>query len=313
MIDPTHFATGIKATRYKKSETKSVGDQFLVKRFNVKPFTKDDIVYETTEFYFVNRNRSNLKDLPLLVSFDPGWTLLDEIMSERVGHRSNVRDLDRGISQIVPLSLAEVDRALNIAQDMGRWDMAYLMILDLFDLDWLTKSDVLWERFPHRSAMSVIVDNRLFVPTGAMKEVIEKWWALNGGYHGPTKLYAPTPSEYEEFMNGLRNPFLLAGVDKNIAKNKIANSMLPVGYKPEELRAERLVGREWWSHDHVAYLADGDGVVLPYWFVDKNNGKEPSRVGWDLKLRKQLAASMHLPLLLKRQVEQHYERSRQRD
>lgn len=310
MIDPKNFATGIKATRYAKDEVKLSGDQYTVRRFGSKPFTKEAIVYETSEFYFVNRDQTSVRDMPLLVSFDHTWTLLDEIMSERVGHRSNVRDLDRGISHVLPLTLTDVDRAINIAQDMGRWDMAYAMILDLFGLAWLHKSDVIWERFPHRSAMSVIVDKRLFTPAGAMKEVIEKWWALNGGYHGASKLFAPTKTEYEEFMLGLRNPFLLAGVDKSVAKNKINNSMLPLGHKPEELRAERLVGRDWWSHDHVAYLADSDGVVLPYWFVDQDNGKLPSRVGWDSELRKKLAASMNLPLLIKRQVEQHYERSR---
>lgn len=295
----------MRVSRYEKGSVDLNGDVFRCRRVNSRPFYADQIVHETDHFYFVNPIRTNKVDISAPRLVERSWNLVDEIAIGRTG-KADIAGLNRGVSELPPLTIVELDRALNMAQDMGRWDMAFRMILDLYAVEELDKASVVWERFPHRSAMAVIVGDRMIAPGGAAKDVIEKWWAYNGGYHGPSRVYLPADSEYKQFMTGVRNPFTLCGVDRAIHRERIARALLPVAHLPGELTAERLAGREWWSHDRVAYLADVDGVVLPYWYVNENNGREPNRVAWDEQFRKRLASHMLLPLLVQRRVERFY-------
>lgn len=308
-LDTSKFISGVRAARYYKKqvlEDSAVPDKFQVLMTGRKAFMRDQIIMETDDVYIVSPIRFNNRSNDLIaVNMDSGWSLLTDFLDQtRYGRPSNTNDLVRPGFGVEPIAMSDVDRALNVLQDMGRWDIAFRLVANLVGLAGVRPDDIRWEKFPHKSKMLLMTSKNtgLFL-TGAMKDVVEKWWAYTGGWHNPCAfIYMPDDKEYREFMNGLRNPFVLAGVNREAAREVIEQNLHPVESTFPDLTEADLAGRDFWVHRGVIYLADTEGSVLPYWFGTAS-GPEPERVGWDESTRKLLAGHMNLPLLVQRTVE----------
>lgn len=311
-LEPSRFASGVRASRYdKKNVVVEADGSGMIKPlvFGKKPFHKNQILVETDEYYIVSPvvlEHRAVGDV-LSVCLDPGWNIVTEMLTGR--NRTKGEDsgklLRPGFGHEV-IYRADIDRAINVLQDMGRWDVAFRLVLDLLDMDTCPATAVLWEKFPHKSKMLLLTSPTTGIYLGgAMKDVVEKWWAYCGGYHNKKgQVYIMPRDEYDEFMKGVRNPFVLAGVDREASRIVLRSNFHPVAFQPEDITAAHVSGRKYWVFDRVIYLADVDGYVLPYWYTNMDNTAEtPERVGWDRDMTKKLAAHMNLPLLVQRKVE----------
>lgn len=300
VIDKNRFAQLTKVSRFHRSELDENG---APRRFGSRKFDQKQVVLETDQFVFVTRNEvAEGIEIPRMVALDPRWTLVEAFATNTLrGTRGGVDS--RGVLT-TSLTSETLERALQIACDMGRWDIAYMMILRVYGLAPLTPQSVIWERFPHASQMRVVSDSKLLVPSGLAKTIIERWWAWQGGYHG-TSIHVDY-EEYERFMNGIRNPFTLVGTSEAAVRSEL-NIELPVGVIPPALAPADLAGRAWYYGDGVAYLANSQGKVLPYWYVSGSEGSTilpESELAWGAEVRTNVARSMNLPILIMRRSSQ---------
>ena len=297
-IDKSRFATSMAVSRYAKSE---LDDQGRPTRFNAKPFTKNQIVVETDDFVLVSRVPVAAgTTIPRLVNVDPQWTLAEQFATKiTLGAKGDAPQVH---NLMAPLEASDdLDRALQAACDMGRWDVAYMMVIKVWDLGELSPTSIIWDRFPHASRMSVVSDGRLFVPGGVTKLVIENWWAWQGGYHCPRQTLWTDWVEYDRVMASLRNPFKLAGM---LSEPKLTSRTdRPVAAIPAALDP-RDITRSWKEGRGVAYLANAKGDVLPYWFVTGSVGAQgqiaEDQLAWGEDVRNHLARQMNLPVLVAR-------------
>ena len=297
-LDKSRFATSMLVSRYAKSE---LDDQGRPTRFNAKPFTPNQVVVETGDFVFVSRVPvAPGTTIPRLVDLDPQWTLAEQFATTMTlgagGDAPQVHNL------MAPLeSSDDLDRALQVACDMGRWDVAYMMGLKVWDLGELAPASILWDRFPHLSRMSVVSDGRLFVPGGLTKKIIEQWWAWQGGYHSPREFLWTDWDEYDRVMGSIRNPFKIAGMLMPPTLTKRTDR--PVAAAPAALDPADIP-LAWMEGRGVAYLANAKGDVLPYWFVTSSVGAQgqvsEDQLAWGEDVRNRLARQMNLPVLVAR-------------
>lgn len=298
-IDKSRFAQTMTVTRLAKTELDEHGQS---RRWGAKRFKPNQIVLESDEFIFVARSPvEEGSSVPTLVTLDPSWSLMEQFASEKTGRVQRTGDSveSRGLLRST-LTSDTLDRVLQVACDMGRWDIAFMIILRVFRLEALTPAGVIWDRFPHHSQMRVVSDGKLLVPSGVAKTVIERWWAWQGGYHCPTSTLHTDYEEYDKFMDGLRNPFQLVGTSEDNVKSEL-NIDLPVGSIPPALTAADLAGRDWFWGAGVAYLVNAQGKVLPYWYVsDRSDVPEVEQLAWDASTRTNVARSMNLPILVAR-------------
>lgn len=308
-LDPERFVSGVRAIRHPKNVTIEDTEKpgfFRVLGMPVRHFESAQILMETPTYYLVSPVKmANRKNDILTVNVESGWNLLEAFARGKKMTRGQDTDtLVRPGFGVDPITMDDIDRALNVLQDMGRWDIAFRSVLDILGMSTCPASSVVWEKFPHKSKMLVMTGPTTGVYlAGCMKDVIEKWWAYCGGYHNPTgSVYVVPDAEYEDFLRGVRNPFMLAGVNIRAAQERIAGCLHPVTFLPEDLTAENLGNRPFWVHRGVVYLADVDGFVLPYWYGNMK-GEAPSEVGWNREMRRALAGHMNLPLLVQRTVE----------
>lgn len=304
-VDRSRFAQSMTVTRHFKNELDAAGRPTA---FNSKPFEPNQIVMESDEFVFVSRVPLTAGSaIPRMIEVEPGWSLVDQFAS-----RASVPVPLRG-QAVVPRGFATpvesnegLDKALQVACDMGRWDIAFMMVVKVWDLGVVTPSSVVWETFPHHSVMSVVTEaaggGRLtvFSPAGLSRTVIERWWAWQGGYHNKRASLWVDWTEYKAVMEGLRNPFNLAGQPGH--PETIKASKRPVALVPGALAPSDLTGKAWFWGDGVAYLANSRGEVLPYWFVSGKDGAqgEVAELAWGEDVRNRLGRQMNLPILIAR-------------
>ena len=306
-LDPSRFVSGVLAQRFLRKDTIEDPERpghFSVMGMPVRRFEADRILVETPDYYLVSPVRLVGRKTDILsVNMDPSWSILDAFVQGKA-RPQDTNGLVRPGFGVEPVTMADVDRVLNVLQDMGRWDIAFRAILDLLGMASCPPSSVVWEKFPHKSKMLLMTDKSTGVYlAGCMKDVVEKWWAYCGGYHNPQgSLYVVPDDEYNDFLAGIRNPFQLAGVNPYAAKERIAKQLHPVVFLQEDLTEEALGDRPYWVHRGIVYLADTDGFVLPYWYGNMK-GPRPEGFGWNRELRRGLAGHMNLPLLVQRTVE----------
>lgn len=296
VLDKSRFAQAVKVTRHDRSTLDESGNPT---KYQAKPWKPNQIVLDTERYIYVSRLPVEAgTEIPRMVDVNPGWTLMEEYASRTLTHKP--RDTPTRGGTHSPSRNQDLDRALQVACDMGRWDIAFMMVVRHWDLGAVKPDSIVWETFPHTSQMSVISDGRLFTPAGLSKVVIENWWAWQGGYHCPGSVLWVDWDEYAAFMNGIRNPFKLAGVPD--MEERISSEERPVGQVPGALNPSDLAGRAWWWGQGVAYLANHLGTVLPYWFVTSEDGST-GRVGelaWGPSVRNSLSRKMNLPVLIAR-------------
>lgn len=297
-LDKSRFATTMTVSRYAKAD---LDDQGRPTRFNAKPFTPNQVVLETDDFVFVSRVPvAQGTTIPRLVNVDPKWTLSEQFATKvTLGAGGDAPQVHNLMGHLEASD--DLDRALQAACDMGRWDVAFMMVLKVWDLGEMSPASVLWDRFPHASRMSVVSGGRLFVPGGLTKTVIENWWAWQGGYHCPRDLLWTDWDEYERVMLGIRNPFRLAGIPNGPVLTKRTDR--PVAVAPPALDPSDFT-RPWLEGRGVAYLANAQGDVLPYWFVARPDGAQgqvaEDQLAWGEDVRNRLASQMNLPVLIAR-------------
>lgn len=295
-LDPTKFASGMRVTRHAKE---TLDDQGRPTRWNSKPWKANQVVLEDSKYIYVSRQPvGEGTAIPRMVEIVRGWTLVEAYAGSLVGSPSLTPG--RGLGAIKPWNSDDLDRGLQVACDMGRWDIAYMMVVEVWGLGEVGPADVLWDTFPHISAMSVVSGGRLFVPAGLTRTVVENWWAWQGGYHNPRGTLWTDWDEYGRVMAGLRNPFKLGAVPANLGV--LQPSERPVGQAPRALDPAELAGREWWWGQGVAYLANARGTVLPYWYVTGDQGAtgHVEELAWGADVRNKLSRQMNLPVLIAR-------------
>jgi len=308
-LDPSKFSSGIKARSYPKNMVVVEGEIFRPLNFGHPSFTRDQIVLETSDVYVVSPIKlKDRQNTVISLNLDPGWNILSEFMAGTRGKGGEGEDTDGLVRPgfgIEPVFAADVDKVLNVLQDMGRWDIAFGLVCRLLGIGQVPSSWVVWEKFPHKSKMLLMTGpNRGIFLSGCLKDVVEKWWAYCGGYHNPKNyVYQPSDKEYREFMLGVRNPYKLAGVSDKVARERLERELVPVETIPDDLPASVLEDRRHLVWKGIAYLADPTGSLLPYWFSSGSGNVRPDRVGWDSEMRNRLAGHMNLPLLVQRCVE----------
>lgn len=302
-MDRARFAQGTKVTRYAVNEVDSVDGVHRPHLWNAKPFTDDQVVLKTDKFYFVSRaGVAPGTRVPVLSQVSRDWSLVEEY-AQRVSGRPNemgVRGLGLGIRS------DDLDRGLQTACDMGRWDVAFMMVVRAWDLGGVAPNMVIWDSFPHESSMAVVSGGRLFVPWGVARKVLENWWAAHGGWHCKVPLMADW-AEYEAVMGGLRNPLRLAGLPETLPS--VEKEARPVGVVPAALTPADLAERAWAYNDGVAYLANAKGTVLPYWYATGPEGSTGmAEAAWGEDVRNRLMGQMNLPILIARRLNAHCSR-----
>lgn len=309
----TKFAASARASRYEKDKvTKGDGeDMYKPLSFGRKPFHKSQILVETDKFFVVSpiRVEKTGGDELISVCLNPGWSLVTEIATgaTKLSWGQDTSTILRPGFGHETVHMVDVDKALNVLQDMGRWDIAFKVVMDLLNVqgDVVPAASVTWEKFPHKSKMLFFTSERTGIYLGGvMKDVVEKWWAYCGGYHNKSGLIPVVPrDEYDDFMAGVRNPFVLAGVDRGAIYAMIAKHLHPVEWLPEDITLEMVGARKYWVHDRVIYLVDTDGFVLPYWYTNIEDGPAPEHIAWDKDMVRKLAGYMNLPLLVQRRTD----------
>lgn len=298
-IDKSKFVGAMKVARHAKASLDAQGNPT---RWNSRPWNPNQIVLETDKFVFVSRMAvAPGQEIPRMVETERGWTLMEEYASRLTSRPNKLKP--RGFAQYGLWGSEELDRGLQVACDMGRWDIAFMMVVKTWGLGEIAPNEVLWDSFPHTSTMSVVSQGRLFIPSGLTKQVIENWWAWQGGYHSPKATLWTDWDEYEAVMRGLRNPFKLGGVPDDIGVVRLSRTERPLGVVPPALTPGDLSGREWWYGAGVAYIANHTGTVLPYWYVSAADGSRGNveELAWGSGVRNNLSRQMNLPVLIARQ------------
>lgn len=205
-----------------------------------------------------------------------------------------------------PISSADLDRAVNVCQDIGRWDMAVYLLLDLLGNPTFEPSSIQWSGFPHTSRMAFVFQAadgsgwRGYIPAGAPKQVLEYWWGASGGYHA-RRIWLPPRSEYRAFMESVRNPWSCIGVDPAVVGRKLEPELLPVMHiRPAAPYDSRYVAVQ----SGVGYRGDENGTVRPYYYVTDapRSAPAPEKPAWGKDFRDRLVRHMNLPVFIAREV-----------
>ncbi|MEK9736249.1 MAG: hypothetical protein VW239_02880 [Candidatus Nanopelagicales bacterium] len=205
-----------------------------------------------------------------------------------------------------PISSADLDRAINVCQEIGRWDMAVYLLLDLLGADTFEPASIQWAGFPHTSRMAFVFKApgddgwRGFIPAGAPKQVLEYWWAASGGYHA-RRIWLPPRSEYDAFMASVRNPWKCIGVDPSVVGRKLEPALLPVMH----IRAAVPWDSRYAAvHGGVGYRGDESGTQRPHYYVTgaPEAAASPEKVAWGKEFRDKLVRHMNLPVFIAREV-----------
>lgn len=205
-----------------------------------------------------------------------------------------------------PISLADLDRAVNVCQELGRWDMAVYLLLDLLGGPPFEPSSIQWSGFPHTSRMAFVFPSeagggwRGYIPSGAAKQVLEYWWGASGGYHA-RRIWLPPRSEYDAFMESVRNPWACIGVDPAVVGRKLEPSLLPVMHaRPAAPWDSRYAA----VHEGVGYRGDENGTLRPYYYVTgaPPTVSSPEKIAWGKDFRDKLVRHMNLPVFIAREV-----------
>ena len=293
MIDKSRFISSMKVSRHSKA---SLDDAGRPTKFNAKPWEPNQVVLESDDFIYVSRVPvAPGAEIPRMVDVSPSWTLMEEYASRQVVSEGRILGA-RGLATSTWTS-EDLDRALQVACDMGRWDIAYMMVLKTWDLTELSPTAFLWESFPHTSQLSIVSGGRVFSPGGLTKTVLESWWAWQGGYHCPKATLYTDWGEFAQVMGGLRNPYALVGITPMV----IGSQDFPAGVLPPSLNPKKIKS-DWWWGQGVAYLANSKGIVLPYWFVTSDAGSRGSieELAWGSTVRNSMSRKMNLPVLIAR-------------
>lgn len=205
-----------------------------------------------------------------------------------------------------PISYADLDRAVNVCQEIGRWDMAVHLLLDLLGGPTFEPQSIQWAGFPHTSRMAFVFSSkegggwRGYIPSGAPKQVLEYWWGASGGYHA-RRIWLPPRSEYDAFMASVRNPWKCIGVDPALVGRKLEPSLLPVMH----VRAAGAWDSRYAAlHEGVGYRGDENGTIRPYYYVTDapDTAPSPEKVAWGKDFRDRLVRHMNLPVFIAREV-----------
>lgn len=306
-IDVSKFSHGVRCRRIEKLRTSVDGDVLYYKPGSVKSprvYDRSQVLLEDDTYYYVSPVKVVGSKAAPIKAADTTWasgSAFTAALAKDVG--ADGRAIPK---RTVMDSIAsdDFDKVLSVCTDMGRYDIAWRLVVSHLDLPLqMPVSYVQWEKFPHKSAMILMTSEHTAVaPAGMVAHVVDRWWALNGGYHG-SFMYNIGAREYSQFMNSIRNPYKVAGViPGNILLGRqyhAAYQMPPNAKKPSD-------GRKSWVYNGILYLADVDGVVLPYWYTS-SRGARPEKVAWDADVRRALANELGLPISLARALEAHVE------
>lgn len=301
-VDVSRFSHGVRCRRLEKARTSVEGEYLHYQPGSVKSprsYHKSQILLEDDSWFYVSPVKVVGSKTPLRTA-DATWDLGSAFVTA-LGKDLSVDTRVLGRRPVFdPISSSDFDKVLTVCTDMGRYDIAWRLVCIHLELPIVTPvSSVLWEKFPHRSAMILMTsENTAVCPTGMVKHVVESWWVLNGGYHGK-HMYQIGPRDYSEFMNSIRNPYKVAAVRTQAIT---LGREYQAAYQSPGNMAKPTDGRKSWVYKGILYLADTDGTVLPYWYTN-SKGARPEKIAWGSELRRDLATKLALPMSLARTLE----------
>lgn len=264
------------------------------------PWRESQVLFRTPEYTYVLHNALASDSLPIdlltLATSARNFSLVPQFDStlartpERIGHVVIERWAD-------PLLLVDLDRAVNVCQDLGRWDMAVSLILDLLGNPPFHPESIQWAGFPHHSRMAFVFGGRGYIPSGAVKQVLEYWWAAHGGYHA-RRIHTPSREDYDKFMASARNPWANVGCDPAVVGRALVPELLPVMHPrtPDPFDSRYTAAR-----GGVGYRPDESGTERPWYYVNGGADDGGPRA-WTPEFRDELVRYMRLPLWVSREV-----------
>lgn len=302
-LDISKFATAIKCRRVPNAHIKQEADgTFSTSRSR---WTEQHVLFRTEDHTFVlprPLKDGMPSDVLTLVGSSRAFALVPtfEASLERGPALGRVRL--EPFSE--PLFLTHLDRAINVCQDLGRWDMAVHLILDLLGRPSFHPESIQWAGFPHTSRMAFVIPSagRAYIPGGAAKSVLETWWAASGGYHA-TQIWLPARSEYETFMASVRNPWSVIGVDaERSVRRDLQLDLLPVQHPRPPVSSSDPLNVA--VRGNVAYRADENGTVRPFYPAVGTEGvvDDGGERAWGPAFRDAAIRHMRLPLFIAREV-----------
>lgn len=304
------FAQAIRCRRVPRALVPSAPDNLgmyhVTAGARIRPWRDSQVLLTTEDFVYVLPNAmtaGNPLDLLTAARTTRAFALLP-LFEKDLGKGGKV-----GRVQIEawaePLSSLDLDRAVNVCQDLGRWDMAVLLILSLFGSPPFDPESIQWAGFPHTSRMAFVFEDsthgaRGFIPSGATKQVLEAWWAVNGGYHAAS-IWLPAADEFRAFMEGAQNPWAAVGVDPGVVGRQLRADLLPVLHPRPSGRWDSRYAS---SSGGVGYRGDENGVVRPFYFVTGTPPATPvpEKVAWGKEFRDELVRHMGLPIFVVREM-----------
>lgn len=309
-VEIDKFAQAIRCRRVPRNlvppAPDNLGMYHVIAGARIRPWRDSQVLLSTDEWVYILPNAmtaGNPLDLLTAARTSRAFALLPlfEKELERGGKVGRVRV--EAWSE--PLSSVDLDRAVNVCQDLGRWDMAVHLILSLFGSPDFLPESIQWAGFPHTSRMAFVFEDVLhgargFIPAGAVKQVLEYWWAVNGGYHAAA-VWLPPPEEFRSFMEGAQNPWAAVGVDPAVVGRQLRADLLPVLHpRPSGKWDSRYAS----CSGGVGYRGDENGVVRPFYFVTgaPPTAPAPPKRAWGRDLRDELVRFMGLPIFIVREM-----------
>jgi hypothetical protein len=195
-----------------------------------------------------------------------------------------------------PFASADLDRVINVCQDMGQWAWAYNVVLEVLGLKSLSAQDIVFDGAAHVGGLGVWSNGRTLWLAGAARQVIEYWFAVHGGWHGRHARFAQDREEYERACLSVASPWTLANVPRSF-------DGLNLEWAPADLkRAIAPLEHDFVSEDGVLYRTTSDGRVLPHGYALRDNGQRPEKTLWDATSRLKLIERMNVPLYLRSEI-----------
>lgn len=296
MIKPEKHSLGLRCARRAKVDLEEAAGVLVDKKNPGRTWHRDQVLLETETDLYLSPVRLVAGSLQTAGGIR-GWNLMEQYLNGDIAPRGSTATPREDFNRPTVM-YSDIDRALNVMQDMGRWDVAFRMVLDLYDMPGMGPFDVVWETFPHKSKMLLMTGPNTGVHLGgACKDVVEHWWALNGGYHAK-RIHVVDDKEFDNVMNGIRNPYRLAGVNRDAARERVARDLHSVKVSRDPIAA--------WSGDYrvvdgVLYVPDAGGTYSPWWATTLIG--EPCAAAWDKKFRRELAGELGIPLLVRRAMD----------
>lgn len=195
-----------------------------------------------------------------------------------------------------PFASKDLDRVLNVCQDMGQWPWAYCVMLDVLGLKAMSPRNVVWDGPAHTSALGVLANGRVIWLAGVARQVIEYWFAAHGGYHCKHDLFVADRSEYDRACDSVASPWSVAGVTRVFDGLNMEWALANVSNELEPLPTDYV------SADSVLYRTDADKRIQPMGYAKRDTGTRPPKLAWDSKARLGLLSKMNVPLHLRTEV-----------